>query len=271
VKTFREGDIAGVGCFVNSCRACPACRRGEQQFCPKVSFTYNGTDADGSQTQGGYSERIVVDQRYVLRIAPKQPLERVAPLLCAGITTYSPLKRAGIHKGSRVGVVGLGGLGHMAVKIAAAMGADVTVFSTSDKKKEDARRLGAKHFVVTRKPDAFDALGGTLDFIIDTVSARHDLSAYLSCLKVGGDMVLVGAPEKPHELPAFSLIGGRRHLSGSLIGGIPETQEMLDFCARKKIFADVEVIPPSRIDDAYDRAVKGDVKFRFVVDLNARD
>jgi len=268
VKGFKVGQLAGVGCFVSSCGKCPACKTGDQQFCPRCVFTYGAIDPIRNEpTRGGYSERIVVDHRYVLKVKEGQALERVAPLLCAGITTYSPLKRAGVKRGTKVGVVGLGGLGHMAVKIAAAMGADVTVFSTSASKEKDAKRLGAKKFVVTRDAKALEPLAGTYDYILDTVSAQHDINALLACLKTDGEMVKVGAPEKPMEVSAFSLIMGRRTLSGSLIGGVTETQEMLDFCARKKILADVEVIGPSKIDEAYERTIAGDVKYRFVIDM----
>ncbi len=268
VKNFKVGAVVGVGCFVWSCGKCAACQRGDEQFCPACVFTYGGMDPIRKEpTRGGYSDRIVVDQRYVLKIPAGQPLERVAPLLCAGITTYAPLKKAKLKRGSKVGVVGLGGLGHVAVKIAAAMGADVTVFSTSARKKVDAKRLGAKNFVVTKDPGALKPLAGTFDYILDTVSAEHDINALLACLKVDGEMVKVGAPEKPMSVSAFSLIMGRRRLGGSLIGGIKATQEMLNFCAKKKILADVEVIAPGQIDQAYDRTVAGDVKYRFVIDL----
>ncbi len=269
VSGFKAGDLAGVGCFVSSCRTCAACRRGEEQFCPGIVFTYNGTGGDSKNhlTYGGYADRIVVDHRYVFRLQSGQPLARVAPLLCAGITTYSPLKRAGVKRGTRVGIVGLGGLGHIAVKIAASMGAEVTVFTTSQDKVRDARRLGARFVVVTKKPKAFASLAGRFDLILDTVSEKHDLAPYLASLKDGGAMTLVGAPEKPFELSSFSLIMGRKTLGGSLIGGVIETQEMLDYCASQGILADVEVISPSQIDRAYDRAVAGKVKYRFVIDL----
>ena len=271
VRGFKAGDVVGVGCFVSSCGKCPACKAGDEQFCTKAVFTYGAQEPEtGRPTRGGYSDCIVVNQNYVLKIPGNQPLERVAPLLCAGITTYAPLKAANVRRGTRVGVVGLGGLGHVAVKIAKAMGAEVTVFSTSEKKKRDALKLGARHFIVTKKPKAFDKIAGSLDFIIDTVSAQHDLSPYLNSLRRDGEMTLVGAPEKPVPVGAFALIMGRRKLGGSLIGGIRQTQEMLNFCARHKVLADVEVIAPSKINIAYDRTVAGDVHYRFVIDLKSR-
>jgi uncharacterized zinc-type alcohol dehydrogenase-like protein len=247
VRGFKVGDLAGVGCLVDSCGTCKPCRASEEQFCQKhISFTYNSTELDGkTPTQGGYSTHIVVREKYALRIKKGVPLARVAPLLCAGITTYSPLKRYKIGKGSRVGVVGIGGLGHMAVKIARAMGAHVTVFSRSPGKERDAKKLGASAFVLSTKPANFEPLTGSLDFIIDTVSARHDFTPYLSTLKNDATMVLVG---------------------GSLIGGVAETQEMLDFCFRKKIYCDIELIPAAKINEAYERTIKSDVKYRFVID-----
>jgi uncharacterized zinc-type alcohol dehydrogenase-like protein len=268
VKRFKVGDLAGVGCFVDSCGKCPNCKANEEQFCGNHTvFTYNSTELDGkTPTLGGYSSHITVRDNYVLKVKKGQPLERIAPLLCAGITTYSPLKRYKTKKGSKVGVVGLGGLGHMAVKIAKGMGAEVTVFSTSPGKQADAKALGAKNFVITKDPANFAAFAGKLDLIIDTVSAEHDFSPYLSTLKVGGTHVLVGAAPDPNKVAAMSLIYGRKMLAGSLIGGIKETQEMLDFCASKKIFADIELIPASKINEAYERTVKGQVKYRFVID-----
>ncbi len=268
VKKFKVGDLVGVGCFVDSCGKCNPCKTHEEQFCQThVAFTYGSTEMDlKTPTLGGYSSHITVKDKYVLKIKKNQPLERIAPLLCAGITTYSPLKRFGTKKGTKVGVIGLGGLGHMAVKIAKAMGADVTVFSTSLAKEKDAKKLGAKNFVLSKDPKQFQAYVGKLDLIIDTVSADHDLAPYVSTLKIGGTHVLVGAPPSPHQLSAFSLIGGRKKIAGSLIGGIKETQEMLDFCARKKVFADIELIPANRINEAYERTIKGDVKYRFVID-----
>ncbi|MGZ3669386.1 MAG: NAD(P)-dependent alcohol dehydrogenase, partial [Bdellovibrionota bacterium] len=270
VKRFKVGDLAGVGCLVNSCGKCVSCKSHEEQFCVKPVFTYDSEDVDGSNTLGGYATNIVVNEKFVLKIKKGLPLERVAPLLCAGITTYSPLKRygAGTKKAKKVGVVGLGGLGHMAVKIAKAMGAEVTVFSTSPEKEADARRLGAKKFIVTKDPKNFDAIKGQLDLIIDTVSAKHDFTNYLGTLRTGGTHVLVGASPQPNEVAAFALIFGRRHLAGSLIGGLKETQEMLDFCARKKVFADIELIPASKINEAYERTIKSQVKYRFVIDAS---
>jgi uncharacterized zinc-type alcohol dehydrogenase-like protein len=268
VKKFKVGDLAGVGCFVDSCGKCPSCKSHEEQFCSvHTAYTYNSTEMDEkTPTYGGYSSHIVVKDKYVLKIKKDQPLDRVAPLLCAGITTYSPLKRYGTKKGSKVGVVGLGGLGHMAVKIAKAMGAEVTVFSTSPNKQADAKKLGAKNFIITKDPKNFEPYTGKLDLIIDTVSAEHDFSLYLGTLKIGGTHVLVGVAPEPNKLASFALIHGRKHLAGSLIGGIKETQEMLDFCARKKVLSDIELIPASKINEAYDRTVKGDVKYRFVID-----
>ncbi len=268
VKKFKVGDLAGVGCFVDSCGKCHNCKSNEEQFCEKMcAFTYNSTEMDRkTQTYGGYSSHITVKEKYTLRIKKGLPLEKVAPLLCAGITTYSPLKRFKTKKGSKVGVVGLGGLGHMAVKIAKAMGAEVTVFSTSTNKQADAKRLGAKNFVLTTQAENFAAYAGKLDLIIDTVSAKHDFTPYMSTLKLGGTHVLVGAAPEPNQIAAMALIFGRKHLAGSLIGGIKETQEMLDFCAKKKVFADIELITASQINEAYERTIKGQVKYRFVVD-----
>jgi len=269
VTKFKEGDIAGVGCFVDSCRTCDNCTQNEEQFCERhLAQTYNSTEMDESTpTYGGYSSRIVVDENYTLKISPDQPLAGVAPLLCAGITTYSPLRRFNVREGQKVGVVGLGGLGHMGVKLAASMGADVTVFSTSPSKETDARRLGAHNFVVTKDPQNLAALAGKYDFILDAVSAPHDFNMYLNLLRRHGVMVLVGAPETPADVHAFSLIANGRSLTGSMIGGIAETQEMLDYCAEKNITSDTEVIPVERIAEAYERTVKGDVRYRFVIDM----
>jgi uncharacterized zinc-type alcohol dehydrogenase-like protein len=268
VKRFKKGDLAGVGCFVETCRKCPACREGEEQYCEKhVAFTYGGTEMDGkTPTQGGYSGQIVLNEDYAFKVSKKLPLAAVAPLLCAGVTTWSPLKRFGVKKGNRVAIVGLGGLGHMGVKFARALGCHVTVLSTSPGKEKDARKLGAKDFVVTKDPAALEEYGGSFDFILDTVSAPHDYNLYLNLLKRNGTMVCVGVPPVPSPVAAFSLIGGRRRLAGSLIGGVEETQEMLDFCARKGIAAEVEVIPASRINEAYERTLRSDVKYRFVID-----
>jgi uncharacterized zinc-type alcohol dehydrogenase-like protein len=271
VTRFKEGDLAGVGCFVDSCRVCRNCKEGEEQYCENhLVSTYNGTEKDEkTPTYGGYSSQLVVDENYTLKVPTNLPLEKVAPLLCAGITTYSPLRRFKVGPGQKVGVVGLGGLGHMGVKLAASMGAEVTVFSTSPAKEKDARGLGAHHFVVTKDPANLESLAGRFDFILDTVSASHDINAYLNLLGREGAMVLVGAPEKPLEVSAFSVITNGRTLAGSMIGGIRETQEMLDYCAENNITSDVEVIPIERIDEAYERTVKGDVRYRFVIDMKS--
>ncbi len=267
VKKFKVGDTAGVGCFVDSCGKCVNCKANEEQFCLKQTvFTYNSLEADGKPSLGGYSSHITVKDKYVLKIQKSMPLDRTAPLLCAGITTYSPLKRYKVKKGSKVGVVGLGGLGHMAVKIAKAMGAEVTVFSTSINKKEDAKRLGAKNFLLSTIAESFSEKMGYFDLIINTVSADHDLNPYLSALKNDATMVLLGVPPTPSKVAAFSLIGGRKRLTGSLIGGIKETQEMLNFCAKKKVFSDIEMITADQINDAYEKTIKGQVKYRFVID-----
>lgn len=269
VTAHRAGDLVGVGCLVASDRTCPCCRINLEQLCARGTFTYNSPDAHGTApvTYGGYSAAIVVDEHFVLRLPAHLDLAGVAPLLCAGITTYSPLKRAGVGPGKRVGIVGLGGLGHVGVKLAAAFGAHVVVFTTSPGKREDALRLGADEVVVSRDAAAMAQQAGSLDFILDCVSAEHDLNAYLNLLKHDGELTLVGAPEKPMPVSAFSLIFGRRRLSGSLIGGIAETQEMLDFCGRHNVTADVEVIPIQRLDEAYARLARADVKYRFVIDL----
>lgn len=268
VGKWRVGDTVGVGCFVDSCRTCEACRAGEEQFCEQgANFTYNSFERDGkTPTCGGYSTRITVDEDYVLRIPPGMPLERVAPLLCAGITTYSPLKQFGIKAGDQVAIVGLGGLGHMGVKIAKAMGAKVTVLSHSAGKRAAALALGADDFVDTTDPDAFRANAKRFDFILDTVSARHDYNIYLELLKRDRTMCLVGMPD-PVPLSAAPLVMQRRHLAGSLIGGIRETQEMLDFCAAHGVLSDVEVIPIQKVNEAYERVLKSDVRYRFVIDL----
>lgn len=271
VKKFKINDLVGVGCFVDSCRTCASCKDHEEQFCEKhMALTYNGTEMDlKTPTFGGYSSQIVVNENYVLRLSSKLPLANVAPLLCAGITTYSPLKRFKVGKGTRVGIVGLGGLGHMAVKFAAAMGAEVTMLSTSPAKEKDAKHLGAHHFVVTTNSKNLEPYLNYFDFILDAVSGVHDANTYLNLLNRGGVMVLVGVPEKPLEIQAFSIIGKRRSLVGSLIGGIRETQEMLDYCAEKNITSDVEIIPIQKIAEAYDRTIKGDVRYRFVIDMNS--
>ena len=268
VTQFKSGDLVGVGCMVESDGVCPRCKAGLEQFCQSVIFTYNSPDKYlGGVTYGGYSDSIVVDQRFVLRVPPNLNLAGVAPLLCAGITTYSPLRHWGVTEGKKVGVIGLGGLGHMGVKLAHAMGAHVVVFTTSPDKTEDALRLGADEVVVSRNADEMQKHAGSFDFILDTVSAKHDINAYLNLLTLDGNITLVGAPEKPLDVAAFSLIMARRSLSGSSIGGIPETQEMLDFCGEHNITADVEVIPIQKVNEAYERLLKSDVKYRFVIDM----
>ncbi|MBD6618782.1 NAD(P)-dependent alcohol dehydrogenase [Komarekiella sp. 'clone 1'] len=268
VTQFKPGDLVGVGCMVDSDSTCPQCKAGLEQFCPNVIFTYNSPDKHlGGVTYGGYSDGVVVDQRFVLRVPSNLDLAGVAPLLCAGITTYSPLRYHSVTKGQKVGVVGLGGLGHMGVKFAHAFGAHVVVFTTSPDKKEDALRLGADEVVVSRNADEMQKHTGSFDFILDTVSADHDINTYLNLLRPDGNLTLVGAPPKPLEIAAFSLIMGRHSLSGSNIGGIAETQEMLDFCGEHNITADVEVIPIQKVNEAYDRLLKSDVKYRFSIDM----
>lgn len=269
VKKFKAGDLAGVGCLVDSCRECDNCQKGLEQFCRNDSTgTYNAKDQKtGGVTYGGYSSEIVVDESFVLHVAETLPLEAVAPLLCAGITTYSPLRHWKVGKGHKVAVVGLGGLGHMAIKFAASFGAEVTMLSTSPNKEQDAKHLGAHHFALTKDPEQLKALAGKFDFIIDTVSAPHNYNDYLQMLNTDGVMICVGAPPTPSEIVSFNLIMGRRSLAGSLIGGLPETQEMLDYCAEHNIVADVEVINMSQIDEAYERMLKGDVRYRFVIDM----
>lgn len=269
VSKFSAGDGVGIGCFVDSCRECAPCTSGIEQYCINgAAFTYNGTEMDRvTPTYGGYSNKYVIDEKYALKVNAEGDLAGVAPLLCAGITTYSPLKRFDVGPGQRVGVVGLGGLGHMGVKLAKAMGAEVTVFSTSPGKEADARKLGADDFVVTRDPANLAPLANSYNFILDTVSAAHDLMPYIGMLGYGGAMVVVGVPPEPTMFHQGSLIMGNRVLAGSLIGGIPETQEMLDFCAKHNVTADVEVITPDRIEEAYDRTVKADVRYRFVIDM----
>lgn len=273
VKAFKPGEVVAVGCMVDSCGACPNCREHLEQFCDKGAiFTYNSRDrVDNTVTYGGYSTQIIVDQKFVLRV-PKEFKEKdypgVAPLLCAGITTYSPLRHWKVGKGSKVGVVGLGGLGHMALKLAHAMGAHVTLFTTSPDKAKDAKRLGADEIVISKNADEMNKHANTLDFIINTVSVSHNLDQYLTLLKRDGTMCLIGAPELPHPSPTINLlIFGRKSLGGSLIGGIKETQEMLDFCAKNNIVSDIEMIPINKINEAYERMIKGDVKYRFVIDI----
>jgi alcohol dehydrogenase (NADP+) len=269
VKKVKVGDTVGVGCMVDSCRVCPSCQRGLEQFCEQgAAMTYNGTEMDRrTLTYGGYSTRVVVDEAFVLNVPAGLDLAGAAPLLCAGITTWSPLRHWKAGKGTRVGVVGLGGLGHMAVKLAASLGCEVTMLSTSRAKEADARRLGAHGFALTSAPETFKKLRGRFDLILDTISAPHDYNAYLGMLAVDGAMVLLGVPPAPTPVHAFSLIGGRHTLAGSLIGGISETQELLDWCGEKKIVSDVEVIPMAKINEAYERMIKGDVRYRFSIDL----
>jgi uncharacterized zinc-type alcohol dehydrogenase-like protein len=268
VTKYKPGDLAAVGCMVDSDGTCPHCRDGYEQFCANMVLTYNSPDKHlGGVTYGGYSDSIVVDERFVLRVPANLDLAGVAPLLCAGITTYSPLRHWGVNEGKKVGVVGLGGLGHMGVKLAHAFGAHVVVFTTSPSKKEDALRLGADEVVVSRNADEMQKHAGSFDFILDAVSADHDINAYLNLLRRDGNITLVGAPAKPLGFSAFSLIMGRRSLSGSNIGGIAETQQMLDFCGAHDITADVEVIPIQKVNEAYERLVKSDVKYRFSIDM----
>jgi len=268
VSKFKVGDLAAVGCMVDSDGTCPECKAGLEQFCPHGTLTYNFPDKHlGGVTYGGYSEGIVVDQRFVLRVPQNLNLAGAAPLLCAGITTYSPMRHWGVTKGKKVGVVGLGGLGHMGVKFAHALGAHVVVFTTSANKKDDALRLGADEVVLSKNANEMQGHAGSFDFILDAVSANHDIGAYINLLRRDGNITLVGAPEKPLAIAAFALIMGRRSLSGSPIGGIAETQEMLDFCGKHNITADVEVIPIQKINEAYERLLKADVKYRFSIDM----
>jgi alcohol dehydrogenase (NADP+) len=268
VTKYKPGDLTGVGCMVDSDGSCPQCKDGFEQFCPNLTLTYNSQDKYlGGVTYGGYSDSVVVDERFMLRVPTNLELAGVAPLLCAGITTYSPLRHHGVTEGKKVGVVGLGGLGHMGVKFAHALGAHIVVFTTSPNKKEDALRLGADEVVVSRNSDEMQKHTGSFDFILDTVAANHDINAYLNLLSRDGNITLVGVPPNPLEVEAFSLIMGRRNLSGSNIGGIAETQEMLDFCGEHNITADVEVIPIQKVNEAYDRLIKSDVKYRFSIDM----
>ena len=272
VKAFKAGDLAGVGCLVDSCRVCPDCLDGLEQYCDGEVFTYNSEDKNfkdaGKMTYGGYSSQIVVDEHFVLRISDKLNLAAVAPLLCAGITTYSPLKHWKVGPGSKVGIVGLGGLGHMGVKLAHAMGAHVVLFTTSASKVADAKRLGADEVVISKNPDEMQAHLKSFDFILNTVAAAHNLDIFTELLKRDGTMCLNGVPEHSHPSPSiFNLIFKRRQIAGSLIGGIKETQEMLDFCAEHNITSDIEIIAMKDINQAYERMVKGDVKYRFVIDM----
>lgn len=271
VKKFKEGDLAAVGCMVDSCRVCSSCRRGLEQYCEQFpTLTYNGADKHlGGLTFGGYSESIVVDEAFTLRISAKANLAATAPLLCAGITTYSPLRHWKVGPGQKVGIVGLGGLGHMGVKFARAFGAHVVLFTTSPGKAADAVRLGAHEVVISKNPDEMQKHANSFDFILDAVAADHDINAYLNLLKLDGTLTQVGAPEAPVPVVTFNLIFRRRQFAGSLIGGIAETQEMLDFCAERGIVSDIETIGIQQIDEAYERMLKGDVKYRFVIDMSS--
>jgi uncharacterized zinc-type alcohol dehydrogenase-like protein len=268
VKKFKAGELAGVGCMVDSCRVCENCKEGLEQYCLVGSVqTYNGRAKDGSPTYGGYSNTIVVHEDFALHISDKLSLAGVAPLLCAGITTYSPLRHWKVGKGHKLGVLGLGGLGHMAVKFGVAFGAEVTVLSTSPSKAADAKKLGAHKFVVTSDPEQVKGVTGYFDFILDTVSAEHNMDLYLSMLRTNGTHICVGVPSQPWSVRAFSILGGRKSLAGSAIGGIPETQEMLDYCAKHGIVSDIEMIDIKDITAAYARMLKGDVRYRFVIDI----
>jgi uncharacterized zinc-type alcohol dehydrogenase-like protein len=269
VSKFKVGDLAGVGCLVDSCRECDNCHDSLEQYCSQgATFSYNSPERDGSgNTYGGYSKSIVTHEDFVLHISDKMPLAGVAPLLCAGITTYSPLRHWKVGKGTRVGVLGLGGLGHMGVKIAVALGAEVTMLSHTAAKEADAKKLGAHKFVLTSDKEQIKAVSGYFDFILDTVSAEHDYNFYLGLLRTNGVMVCVGVPPSPAVVPAMNLIFGRKSIAGSLIGGLPETQEMLDFCAEHNIVSDIEIIDINDINEAYERMLKGDVRYRFVIDM----
>jgi alcohol dehydrogenase (NADP+) len=268
VTKFKVGDKAGIGCFVDSCRTCDQCKEGLEQYCAVGTvWTYNAKDKEGVPTMGGYSDKIVADENYVLRMPDNLALDASAPLLCAGITLYSPLRHWQAGPGKKVAIVGLGGLGHMGVKLAHAMGAEVTVLSQSLRKQEDGKRLGADHFYATSDPETFKKLARSFDLIINTVSGEMDWNQYLSLLKVDGSMVVVGVPEKPNEVASFSLILGRRSLAGSAIGGIQETQDMLDFCGKHNITSDIELIPIQKVNEAYERVLKSDVRYRFVIDM----
>src|SRR2546425_5220422 len=268
VTKYKPGDVVAVGCMVDSDRTCPQCKAGFEQYCPNMILTFNSPDQHlGGRTYGGYSESIVVDEHFVLRVPSNLNVSGAAPLLCAGITTYSPMHHCGVTKGKKVGVVGLGGLGHMAVKFAHALGAHVVVLTHSPGKKEDALRLGADEVVVSSNADEMKKQAGSFDFILDAVSADHDINAYINLLGIDGNLTLVGAPAKPLSVAAFNLIGRRRSFSGSMIGGIPETQDMLDFCGKHNITADVEVIPIQKVNEAYQRLLKSDVKYRFSIDM----
>jgi alcohol dehydrogenase (NADP+) len=269
-KKFKVGDLVGVGCLVDSCRTCPECQAGLEQFCPEMTMTYGSSDKHlGGPTLGGYAQSIVVREEFVLRVPANLNPAATAPLLCAGITTYSPLRRWKVGPGQKVGVVGLGGLGHMAVKFARAFGANVALFTTSPGKTADAHRLGAHDVIVSKDEKQMQTHAGTFDFILDTVSAKHDLNAYINLLKRDGNLVLVGAPNEPLPVAAFPMIMRRRSFSGSLIGGLPETQEMLDFCAQHNITSDIEMIRMDQINEAYERMLRSDVKYRFVIDMTS--
>lgn len=268
VTRYKVGDKVGVGCYVDSCRHCPECQQGLEQYCSVGTiWTYNARDKEGAPTYGGYSERIVVDENYALRMPENLPLEACAPLLCAGITLYSPLKHWHAGPGKKVAIVGLGGLGHMGVKLAHALGAEVTVLSQTLNKQADGKRFGASHYYATRDPETFTKLAKHFDLIINTVSAQTDWNEYLNLLKVDGTMVVVGLPEKDIPIAGFSLTAGRRSLAGSQIGGIGETQEMLDFCSKHGIACDIEIVPIQKVNEAYQRVLKSDVRYRFVIDM----
>ncbi len=268
VTKFKVGDLAGVGCLVDSCRTCTNCQKGLEQYCLNGNVgTYNSVGKDGIRTYGGYSNNIVVAEDFTLHISDKLSLAAVAPLLCAGITTYSPLRHWKVGNGHKLAVLGLGGLGHMAVKFGVSFGAEVTVLSTSPSKEAAAKALGAHKFIVTNDPDQLEAIKGSFDFILDTVSATHDVAMYLSFLKTDGVHICVGAPTEPHEIPVFALLAGRKSVAGSGIGGIPETQEMLDYCAAHNIVSDIELIDIKDVQASYARLLKGDVRYRFVIDM----
>ena len=269
VTKFKTGDMAGVGCLVDSCRECDYCNEGLEQYCQGGNvFTYSGIEKDGKTvTQGGYSNKIVVEERFVLKVSEKLSPAHAAPLLCAGITTYSPLRHWKVGKGHKIGIIGLGGLGHMAIKFAASFGAEVTVLSTSPNKKEDALKLGAHNFIVTKDEEQVKLVANTFDFILDTLSASHDYNMYVSMLKVDGTLICLGLPPEPITVPAFNLVFTRKCVAGSLIGGLPETQEMLDYCAANNIVSDIEVIPIQKIQEAYERMLMNDIKYRFVIDM----
>jgi uncharacterized zinc-type alcohol dehydrogenase-like protein len=270
VNNLKAGDMAGVGCLIDSCRECEYCEDGLEQYCKGAVYTYAVYEKDGKTiAQGGYSNKIVVDQRFVVKVSDKLSPAHAAPLLCAGITTYSPLRKWKVGKGHKIAIVGLGGLGHMAVKFAVSFGAEVTVLSTSPGKKEDALKLGAHYFVVTTDEEQVKAVAGTFNFILDTLSASHDYNMYVGMLKVDGTIICVGLPPDPITVPAFNIVFTRKCIAGSLIGGLPETQEMLDYCAEHNITSDVEIIPVQKVQEAYGRMLKSDVKYRFVIDISS--